>query len=359
MTQIENDQNSTIHNLPVDLIEIYQTLKTLIKTDDQESIELNLPLNLITLISHSILIKHQFKLKLSHHSNNQDNQFNTDWNEVLKSDRAIHFTYTHPRSSLSFEVSFNKIGERISISGITVENDKVYSHDLSIPGYFDLKDFPIKISSNEAEDLGSIGFRSTSHLLDFSSLLINDVLHHLLPDLIPKTSSTPAHQSSSGPVPAPAPAAPSSTRTPIPQYSNPNPTSSIQTPFNIGQSDLDPIGTSNIGIPSLYNRPTNEINSIHSNQGMFVGPNHSIFNHHQNQNPSNLGPFGGDGFLPPNSVPNRARFDPIGPGIGFIPRPSRGENELDPMGGLGQGLPMGHPFPSRGGGGGGGGEFFF
>ncbi|EGG07807.1 uncharacterized protein MELLADRAFT_77515 [Melampsora larici-populina 98AG31] len=319
MTQIKTNETS-IQNPPADLIQIYQTIKNLIKTH-QDSIELVLPLNLLTLISHAILITHQFKLKLSNPSDDQD-----------------------------------QIGERITISGITVENDQVYSHDLSIPGYFDLEEFPVKISSNEDQELGSIGFRSTSHLLDFISLFNNDVLHHLLPDLIPKTSPEPNHQSSSSssaPPPPPSAAVPSSTPTQPPQSSNPNPSSSIQTPFNIGQSDLDPIGTSNIRLPSLYNRPTNERNPLNSNDGMFVGPNHSIFNHHQSQNPSNLGPFGGDGFLPPDAVPHGARFDPIGPGTGFMPRPSRAGDEFDPMGGLGQGLPMGNPFPSRGGGGGG------
>lgn len=46
------------------------------------------------------------------------------------------------------------------------------------------------------------------------------------------------------------------------------------------------------------------------NDGMYVGPNHPIFNQ---QRPRQDPIHGGDGILPPGAVPPGARFDPIGP----------------------------------------------
>lgn len=59
---------------------------------------------------------------------------------------------------------------------------------------------------------------------------------------------------------------------------------------------------------------------------MFVGPNHPIFGGRGSGSPGtgmgipgnrNRGPWGGDGYLPPMGAPPGARFDPVGPGLGF------------------------------------------
>lgn len=193
------------------------------------------------------------------------------------------------------------------------------------------------------------------------TFFINDILHHLLPDLVPKTSPQTIHPNQQPPSP---PSSNSAINSRNPDYPMPNgilpPTfigrpvgaANQQSPFSIGQSDLDPMGVADLRIPAMYNRPSNNMNPFGSNDGMLVGPNHAIFDHRAS-NPASLGPFGGDGFLPDGSVPSRARFDPIGPGPGFMPPgrgPGRGGNGfgIDPMGGLGQGLPMGNAFPSGG-----------
>ncbi|KAG0150683.1 hypothetical protein CROQUDRAFT_651894 [Cronartium quercuum f. sp. fusiforme G11] len=360
MTQIETDQDtqsSIMPNPPPDLTQLYQTIKRLIESGSVQSnqihLELAAPLNTLAFLAHAILITHQFRLKDSNSSSVQQDippELTTDWEALKSSQRSIHANYAHPRSSLSFELSFGKLGDRISISGITVENDKVFTHDLSISGYFELAKFPIRLSKDE-KDQGCLGFRSTSHLLDFMSLFINDILHHLLPDLVPKTSPQtiqPDHR-------PPPPGSAADTRQPVdltphaPPTLSPTHIASNQSPFNIGQSDLDPIGTSDLQIPSLYNRPSGGIGQVNTSNGMFVGPDHAIFDQHRLPNPAR-GPFGGDGFLPAGVAPPGARFDPIGPGPGFLP-PGRGRGSgnggfgMDPMGGLGQGLPMGHPFP--------------
>jgi proteasome inhibitor subunit 1 (PI31) len=56
--------------------------------------------------------------------------------------------------------------------------------------------------------------------------------------------------------------------------------------------------------------------------GMFVGPDHPMFQGEQRSRP---GPFAGPGpeRLPPGAVPPGARFDPISP---FGPMPGRGIN---------------------------------
>lgn len=202
--------------------------------------------------------------------------------------------------------------------------------------------------SKDQEEQGSVGFRSIAHLLDLMSIFINDVLHHLLPDVVLKISLQ-AIRPQQTPPPAPSTArTPSFPESRVPEnhpYSNPSMIG--QSPFNVGRSDLDPIGTSDLRIPSLYNRPSGGIDPIHSHDGMLVGPNHAIFDPLRSQN-SRTGPFGGDGFLPAGGAPAGARFDPTGPGLGFM-QPGRGHGPgrgfgMDPMGGLGQGLPMGNPY---------------
>lgn len=86
-----------------------------------------------------------------------------------------------------------------------------------------------------------------------------------------------------------------------------------QNPLEIGRSDLDPLGGQVGRLPGA------------GGDGMYVGPNHPLFNRERSQenplgggnNGPQRGPWGGDGFLPPLGAPPGARFDPITPfGIG-------------------------------------------
>jgi len=81
--------------------------------------------------------------------------------------------------------------------------------------------------------------------------------------------------------------------------------------------------------------------------GMFVGPDHPLFNRERDQNdPLRIpgtggggagarGPWGGDGFLPPLGAPPGARFDPVGPfapGGGMnVPRRNWGDEMPPPV----------------------------
>ena len=75
---------------------------------------------------------------------------------------------------------------------------------------------------------------------------------------------------------------------------------------------------------------------------MFVGPGHPIFGSGmRGPGPGGMGPWGGDGFLPPLGAPPGARFDPVGPGFGpNAPFPGR----MPPRG---QGGPFGGQDPDN------------
>jgi len=76
-------------------------------------------------------------------------------------------------------------------------------------------------------------------------------------------------------------------------------------PLEIGRRDLDPFATNPFSPPSLFPPGGN-------GGGMFVGPDHPIFGAPRG-GPHSVGPWGGDGYLPPMGAPPGARFDPIGP----------------------------------------------
>lgn len=99
------------------------------------------------------------------------------------------------------------------------------------------------------------------------------------------------------------------------------PTSS---PLRVGDADRDPLVASGhppfpggSGIPAPLGP---------QGDGMIVGPSHPMFGGFRGPRPPvpGPGPWGGDGFLPPNAVPPGARFDPVGPFPGNFPRPPLG-----------------------------------
>jgi hypothetical protein len=207
--------------------------------------------------------------------------------------------------------------------------------DFSLAEYLDPAQFPLTLTKELQTT--SIGLRSATHLLDFLTLFVTRILSHLLPDLIP-----PANPNS-----RPPPLSSSSTTTtqPAPEPSQqPNhhhhQVVHQPSPLEIGRSDLDPIGTSNLHIPSLYNAPGV---GLDDRSGMLVGGNHPIFNNNHQPSAPHAGPAA---FLPPGAVPPGARFDPFGPAVSpAFPRQPAGPfgADCDPMGGLGQGLPLQNP----------------
>ncbi|CAG8762036.1 8266_t:CDS:2, partial [Cetraspora pellucida] len=109
-------------------------------------------------------------------------------------------------------------------------------------------------------------------------------------------------------------------------YGGDEPSSIYNNPLSVGRDDLDPLGSRPIIGPRFGGAQPYEPFGVPSRGGgMYVGPNHPMFDARP---PNNGGIYGGPQTLPRGAVPPGARFDPIGP---FGPQPGR--------------------FPGRGGGG--------
>lgn len=90
-----------------------------------------------------------------------------------------------------------------------------------------------------------------------------------------------------------------------------------RSPLEIGRRDLDPFPMNPFTPPPLFPDTGGD--------GMFVGPDHPLFNIGRGQGANGgRGPWGGDGYLPPMGAPPGARFDPVGPGFGPFPGSGRG-----------------------------------
>ncbi|KAK4698541.1 hypothetical protein P7C70_g7731, partial [Phenoliferia sp. Uapishka_3] len=97
-----------------------------------------------------------------------------------------------------------------------------------------------------------------------------------------------------------------------------------QNPFNIGRSDLDPLGGRSgtfPGFPGTAGPSFGAGGMGGAEGGMYMGPNHPLFRE-RFENDGGVGGggegrvWGGDGWLPQGAVPPGARFDPIGPANG-------------------------------------------
>lgn len=117
-------------------------------------------------------------------------------------------------------------------------------------------------------------------------------------------------------------------------YNHPSP-SGNRNPLSVGRRDLDPFpGANPFRPPPLFGGD--------DGGGMFVGPSHPLFRDRFEPGGGGgggvggVGPWGGDGWLPPMGAPPGARFDPIGPGPmgGFR---GRGRGGRGPFGGPGGG----------------------
>lgn len=200
----------------------------------------------------------------------------------------------------------------------------ISTNDFTSPSFY-----PHKVGAAERGPLVN-GFIASNRISDFVSQFKLAILQKILPGLRKEgyteedvnVSSSSERQSSSRNQNEPdARPNPSSGGPRVPYRSD----SHIlpENPLQIGRSDLDPlplqIQPNPFAPPSLF--PSSQ------GDGMYVGPNHPIFNRREPTRGSGVfgipqgtrGPWGGDGYLPPLGVPPGARFDPIVPGS-FGPR---------------------------------------
>ncbi|KAI0750932.1 PI31 proteasome regulator N-terminal-domain-containing protein [Daedaleopsis nitida] len=261
----------------------------------------------------------------------ENNVLPAEWNQHGPS--TYTFKYKHEHSTSELLVKLVKLGSRVLISSIATESEKIATLDLSADDVTAQSFFPYDFTSSNAAPLAD-GFISTSRVDDFVSQFKLTTLRELMPGL-PKAVPTerdsdpgpsrlreteaapPARVQLEGPThPQASPQPPRGTA----PFSPPN------NPLEIGRRDRDPFPSNPFAPPPLF--PGN------GGDGMFVGPDHPIFDAGmRGRGPGGMGPWGGDGFLPPLGAPPGARFDPVGPGFApGAPFPGRGMN---PRGGGG------------------------
>ncbi|KAH9899744.1 PI31 proteasome regulator N-terminal-domain-containing protein [Cubamyces lactineus] len=236
----------------------------------------------------------------------EDNVLPEEWNQHGPGNYA--FRYRHEQSSLEFLVKVIKLGNRTLINSIAVETDKAATLDISTNDFTSPSFYPHDLSASIPPPLVH-GFISSNRINDFVSQLKLTTIQKLIPGLRKEgyTEQTEGNAGPSqprrpeGPVPArPQPEQPPYAPEDI--YRGPIP----RNPLEVGRRDRDPFPTNPFAPAPLF--PDS------SGDGMFVGPNHPIFGPGmRGQGPGGMGPWGGDGFLPPLGAPPGARFDPIGP----------------------------------------------
>lgn len=122
-------------------------------------------------------------------------------------------------------------------------------------------------------------------------------------EAVEQASSSSSRPLDRGPISAPRPERPPDAPEGYPYPFN-HPVTP-RNPLEIGRSDRTPFSANPFTPPPLFSDDSN---------GMFVGPDHPIFNRRLVQT---SGPWGGDGYLPPLGAPPGARFDPVGPRTGL------------------------------------------
>ena len=215
-----------------------------------------------------------------------------------------------------------------------LQGEKTATLDISTSDLTSSSFFPHDFTSTNSHPLVD-GFVSSNRVDDFVTQFKLTTLRELMPGL-PKEAYTERMDADAGPSrlreseaapPArvqlegpPRPEAPPQPPRGAAPYAPPT------NPLEIGRRDRDPFPSNPFAPSPLF--PDS------GGDGMFVGPGHPIFGTGmRGRGPGGMGPWGGDGFLPPLGAPPGARFDPVGPGIGpGAPFPGRGPN---PRGGGG------------------------
>jgi len=253
-------------------------------------------------------------------SSAESNVLPVEWN---KNGPAYYsFKYRHEQSSLEFLINISKLGTRTLINAIALESDNVATLDISTSDFTSPSFYPYHLDTSNQPLV--YGFISSNRIADFISQFKLKIVQKLLPGLqkegyieestatAPSSSAQPPSQDQRNPRPRPL------TPHDAPRSVFP------RNPLEIGRRDLDPFPINPFAPPSLF--PPN------SGDGMFVGPDHPIFDRGARRPFADRGPWGGDGFLPPLGAPPGARFDPVGPRFlgGNNGRPPRGGNTQEP-----------------------------
>jgi len=240
-----------------------------------------------------------------------------DWNK--KGPDVYTFKYKHNQSSFTFLLKLVKLSGRVIVHGIAVEDDKTKSFEINIQDYLSSSFFPHDVKATDRPLVH--GYISSSRVTDLISLFKTSIIQPIIPGLRKEGYQESTTTSTSG-------IASVSTSARAPPLRNPSPPPSFDRPFahpshipssnplQIGRSDLDPLGgrSNPFAPPPLFAPPGA------GGDGMFVGPDHPMFNDplriggRGGRGTGPMGPWGGDGYLPPMGAPPGARFDPIGPG---------------------------------------------
>jgi proteasome inhibitor subunit 1 (PI31) len=324
---------------------------------------LSSPQDALAALLHTILSVLEFRLvsvdDASAFNEYPNNVLPTSWN----SNGPSHYTfkYRHSQSSLEFVLKVTKLGDRTLFHGLAtgarlfpplmrqslhvfIQSDRTASLDIKTSDFTSASFFPYEFSSS-----GALvhGFISSSRLSDFISSVKLKIVAALMPGINKAGYEEPAQSSGSGdaeydlranpnpqyipradPQPArPRPERPEHGPDPLadPRFGGYHPPAN--NPLEIGRRDLDPFyGGGAFAPPPLFGGPS-------GGDGMFVGPDHPIFGARRDphRGPGPMGPWGGDGFLPPMGAPPGARFDPIIPGSGLPGRGARGPRGNHPQ----------------------------
>lgn len=284
-----------------------------------------------------------------------DNELPTSWNKDGPGNYCLR--YKHDQSSLEFLVKVLKLGSRTLINAIATETDKTSTLDISTADFLSRSFYPYDVKPEDTSTLVN-GFISSNRVADFVAQYKLKIIQNLIPGMNKEgyvEETTAAAESASSSQQArqpPGPARPSVPQPPggpemFPQRSHIPP----RNPLEIGRRDLDPLATQ---IQPNPFQPPRLFPDSSDGDGMFVGPGHPMFGGigrapNSGMGPAGMGPWGGDGFLPPMGAPPGARFDPVGPfgmpggpggrGGGGLPRGQRGgDPDNDDF------MPPGRPF---------------
>ncbi|KAJ3790463.1 PI31 proteasome regulator N-terminal-domain-containing protein [Lentinula aff. detonsa] len=335
---------------------------------------LTTPQHALAVLSHSILSSLGFRLANPTSESNTDSPSSSNPspspNTLPPSWTPTSLQYKHTQSSLQFIITLSSLGHRTIINAIAVESDKPYAFDVSTPDFVSLSAFPYVLSSTESTEqstpLKDI-YISHSRISDFVSLFKLNIVQKLVPGLRKEGYQEEVEQERQGQQETRSTT--SSTRI-IPRYNpseefplrsppQPQPPSQShippQNPLEIGRRDLDPIGLPSPSSSNSFNPPP-LFPSLGDGDGggMYVGPDHPIFNARFGRGEGGerrgTGPWGGDGYLPPMGAPPGARFDPVGPVGPFGASPFGSAGGVFPgVGGRrGSGRRFPHPFPLPG-----------
>ncbi|KND03978.1 hypothetical protein, variant [Spizellomyces punctatus DAOM BR117] len=279
-----------------------------------------------------------------------------DWNAMGD---MYSFRYKHAQSAFTFLLKGVKIGNRLVVHGMAIEDGKLHTLELELSTFIssDFK-FPFNAPSNATSSTAGSSEQSSNVPDALRSAFASDeqlyevirefrirIVQQLIPGLNKpgyeewkpsQTSQAPTQETSGGRNPLrdnrhqPRPIHPGHADPFVGSgVGGSGPMYPPRGPYSVGDVDLDPLGVApGLIPPSRFPGGYMGGGGMHPGGGMFVGPDHPMFTGGGGGVPR-PGPYAGpDGSrLPPGAVPPGARFDPItpfGPAPGSGPRGPRG-----------------------------------